>query len=144
MSTHSTTPARLADTNWDAFIAEAGPLAAEIADRYPHLSAHQAGQAAAAMLDELIFFAAGWDSWAAERRAAAEQPADTATARARAKAEYHLAGGLEIRRAADGSALVPSGTRGGIVHRVINGRCTCEAGQVGRPCWHVAAVELAA
>jgi hypothetical protein len=65
-------------------------------------------------------------------------------ARARAKAEYHLAGGLEIRISRDGSALVPSGTRGGIVHRVIDGRCTCEAGQVGRPCWHVAAVELAA
>lgn len=61
-------------------------------------------------------------------------------AQARAKAAYHLAGGLEIRQAG-GAYLVPSGTRGGVVHRVEAGRCSCEAGQAQKPCWHVAAVQ---
>ena len=75
-----------------------------------------------------------------------EQPANQPAAapaidRAAAKAAYHLAGGLDIR--AWGNAyLVPSGTRGGIVHRVEDGACSCEAGRVGRQCWHIAAVKL--
>ena len=75
-----------------------------------------------------------------------EQPANQPTAaptvdRAADKARYHLAGGLDIR--AWGNAyLVPNGTRGGIVHRVEDGTCSCEAGAHGRPCWHVAAVAL--
>lgn len=67
----------------------------------------------------------------------------TAFERARDKAAYHLACGIRIVR--EGStALVPSGTRGGVVYRVADGRCTCEAGAHGRTCWHAAAAELAA
>lgn len=68
---------------------------------------------------------------------------DPATERARNKAAYHLAGGLDIRFLNDGSALVPSGTRGGTIHRVSSsGQCSCEAGQAGKVCWHTAAVDL--
>jgi hypothetical protein len=62
--------------------------------------------------------------------------------RARAKAEYHLAGGLELRRVG-AAVLVPSATSAGQVYRVEGGRCTCKAGESGRPCWHAAAAELA-
>lgn len=81
----------------------------------------------------------------AEAAAAAAQVAAkraAARARARAKAEYHLAGGLEIRTARDGAYLVPSGSRGGVIHQVRDGVCSCEAGSAARPCWHVEAVEL--
>lgn len=42
-----------------------------------------------------------------------------------------------------GGYLVPSTSRGGIIHRVddLNG-CDCEAGRKGTPCRHVAALEL--
>jgi hypothetical protein len=74
--------------------------------------------------------------------AAAAAKLSAARERARVKAQYHLAGGLELRRV--GSAvLVPSGTRGGTIHRVEGGACSCEAAQAGRVCWHVLAVELA-
>jgi hypothetical protein len=57
--------------------------------------------------------------------------------RARDKAAYHLAGGLDIRRM--GAAyLVPSGTRAGVIHRVQSGVCSCEA---RTRCWHIEAVE---
>jgi len=63
--------------------------------------------------------------------------------RARAKAEYHLAGGLRVRRATNGSYLVPSATHpGAVVHRVSDGVCSCEASQNGRYCWHLEAVTL--
>ena len=85
-------------------------------------------------------------SVAADALNAIKQPTNEPTAaptvdRAAAKAAYHLAGGLDIR-AWDNAYLVPSGTRGGIVHRVADGVCSCEAGRAGRPCWHIAAVEL--
>jgi hypothetical protein len=38
--------------------------------------------------------------------------------------------------------LVPSGTRGGVVHLVSAGTCSCEAGQHGRRCWHRALVTM--
>jgi hypothetical protein len=66
-----------------------------------------------------------------------------AEANARAKAAYHLAGGLELRQDRDGAWLVPSGTRGGVIHRVLDGACSCEAGQAGAPCWHACAAEQA-
>lgn len=76
--------------------------------------------------------------WAARRPKLA-----AALERARSKAEYHLAGGLEVRRV--GSALlVPSGTRGGVIHRVAGARCSCEAGQSNRLCWHLTAAALVA
>lgn len=42
-----------------------------------------------------------------------------------------------------GAFLVPSSSRGGLVHRVddVNG-CSCEAGRSGRTCRHAAALEL--
>ena len=42
-----------------------------------------------------------------------------------------------------GAFLVPSSTRGGLVHRVddLNG-CSCEAGRNGRTCRHAVALEL--
>ena len=42
-----------------------------------------------------------------------------------------------------GAYLMPSTSRGGIVHRVddLNG-CDCEAGRAGRTCRHVVALEL--
>ena len=65
-----------------------------------------------------------------------------AAERAERKALYHVAGGLDIRQAEDGSYLVPSGTRGGVIHQVSadGATCSCEAGQAGRICWHTYAV----
>lgn len=42
-----------------------------------------------------------------------------------------------------GAYLVPSTSRGGIVHRIddVNG-CDCEAGRAGKSCRHVVALEL--
>ena len=42
-----------------------------------------------------------------------------------------------------GGALIPSGTRGAVVHRVstLHG-CSCEAGRGARVCWHAALVEI--
>lgn len=59
------------------------------------------------------------------------------------KAQYHmLAGDLVIVPTVSGF-LVPSGTRGGVIHRVstVHG-CDCEAGQRGRVCWHATAIAL--
>jgi hypothetical protein len=65
----------------------------------------------------------------------------TAAQRASDKAAYFIGQGLRIVENR-GSFLVPSGTRTALVHRVQNGKCSCEASQNGRDCWHVAAVEL--
>ena len=42
-----------------------------------------------------------------------------------------------------GAFLVPSSSRGGIIHRVdhVTG-CSCEAGRAGRQCRHAAAIEI--
>lgn len=124
-----------------------------------------------AMMAELAAYAAAWDAHVAERRsdveawddliaradrgeldarpyspAPAPTPVVTPTfvpTRARDKAWRHLASGVRVVRAGD-VALVPSSTRGGVVHRVQDGVCSCEAGAHGKPCWHAAAVELSA
>jgi hypothetical protein len=57
---------RLADTNWDAFIAEAEPLAQEFEAQ--GADARTAGRFAADMVDELLDFAAGWDAMAEAHR----------------------------------------------------------------------------
>ena len=161
--TTSAAPARMADTDWHRFALEAEALAQELeADGH---DPRYAGRFAADLVDELADFAREWDAMSAAAageaaeladllaRAEAGQLADDrpqalpdapaprtpAHERAAAKASYHLAGGLELRRVG-GACLVPSGTRGGTVHRVEQGVCSCEAGQNGRPCWHVEAV----
>jgi hypothetical protein len=68
-----------------------------------------------------------------------QEPVSKRLAQARSKAAWHLAGGLEIREVG-GVYFVPSGTRGGVVHRVERGQCSCEAGQAAKPCWHREAV----
>jgi hypothetical protein len=168
MHAESTTPpARLADRDWPLFCVEAEALAVEL-EALGHAPSY-AGRFAAELVDDLLGFAAAWDAQAAEQRGAALDLADLlaraergeladdlapvllaaadpapertpAHERAAAKASYHLAAGLVIRYAPDGAALVPSGTRGGTVHRVEDGRCSCEAAANGRPCWHVEAV----
>lgn len=77
-------------------------------------------------------------------RAAAELLAaagdDASRCRAIRKAQYHmLTSGLIIVPTVSGF-LVPSGSRGGIIHNVstING-CSCEARRV---CWHVEVINL--
>lgn len=134
-------------------------LAHEIAPTMPGRPWSEVCQEAERLQAELQQYADGWDTFADELLCAAyapglveapqpEPPATigrTAQQRAADKAVWHLAGGLVIRRI--GAAyLVPSGTRGGVIHRVEDGICSCEAGQHGRPCWHVeaAAIEAAA
>jgi len=58
------------------------------------------------------------------------------------KAALHLHSGIEITLTV-GGALIPSGTRGGIVHRIstVHG-CSCERGRQGGICWHSALVEI--
>jgi hypothetical protein len=63
--------------------------------------------------------------------------------RALSKAQYHLTvGELPIVPTVNGF-LVPSGMRGGVIHRVstVNG-CDCEASLNGRHCWHQAALHI--
>lgn len=67
--------------------------------------------------------------------------ARSAADRARDKASYFIAQGLRVVETR-GAYLVPSGSRGNIIHRVQDGQCSCEAAQHGRHCWHVAAVDL--
>lgn len=111
--------------DWDAMALAAADEAASVADL---LARAEAGQLATL------------DALAAEQPARPAPALDPRHARAAAKAAYYLAAGLTIRYAPDGAALVPSGTRGGTVHRVAEGVCSCEAGQAGKACWHVEAV----
>lgn len=71
-------------------------------------------------------------------------PPTPAGQRARDKALWHLAQGACLVQTVTGDWLVPSGSRAAIIHRVIGDTCTCEAGQHGRPCWHVEATKIAA
>jgi len=58
------------------------------------------------------------------------------------KAAYHMHAGLEVTLTI-GAILVPSGTRGGVIHRVDHLRgCSCEAGRKGAVCWHAMLVEV--
>src|ERR1044071_10355685 len=58
------------------------------------------------------------------------------------KATLHLHEGIQITPTT-GGFLVPSGTRGGVVHRVstLHG-CGCEAGTSGKTCWHSAGTRI--
>lgn len=73
----------------------------------------------------------------------AQNAGDQAGANALNKAINHLLNGLTITPTV-GGFLVPSGTRGGVIHRVstVYG-CNCEAAHKGRQCWHAAAIEIA-
>ncbi len=62
----------------------------------------------------------------------------------------HSNGAAQVRRVRYGVYEVPSASEAGTVYTVTgtamdgsDHRCTCKAGQAGRPCWHVAAVRLA-
>lgn len=92
-----------------------------------------------------VAYAVAWDAAVAlQRDQAAEpkpSPPPTSAQRARDKAAYYLATGLRIMH--DGADyLVPSGTRGGVIHRIHSGVCSCEAGQHNHVCWHLMAVQL--
>jgi hypothetical protein len=83
---------------------------------------------------------AALDQSAAELVAAAGD--DRAIVNATNKAIWFLGEGLDIRPTAR-AFLVPSGTRGGTVHRIdhVSG-CSCEAGRAGRVCWHKQAIAI--
>ena len=61
----------------------------------------------------------------------------------------HSNGPAQVRRLSYGKYAVPSASEPGVVY-IVTGtamdgsdhRCTCVAGQHGRPCWHAAAVRL--
>jgi hypothetical protein len=79
----------------------------------------------------------------AESAAELVSRADSATqAHALNKAAFYLHQGVEIIPTT-GGFLVPSGTRGGVVHRVstVHG-CSCEAGANGKACWHAALLTI--
>lgn len=79
---------------------------------------------------------------AAELAETARAAEDYAAERAFNKAAWHLANGITITPTT-GGMLIPSGTRGGIIHRVSNTYgCSCEAGVKGQMCWHAALVEV--
>lgn len=72
----------------------------------------------------------------------ARQAEDFGAMRAFDKANFHIHEGVTII-STRGGVLIPSGTRGGIVHRVSNLHgCSCEAALNGRFCWHAALVEI--
>lgn len=142
MTAHTPPAPLLADTDWSRFKAEAEALAAELYDRWHPvngLTRKEAGACAAAEVERR--YAAELVAVAELAQAAADAKRAASVERAQRKAAYHLAGGLDICRAPDGSYLVPSGTRAaaGVVHRVsADGlHCSCEA--VGH-CWHLSAV----
>jgi hypothetical protein len=58
------------------------------------------------------------------------------------KASLYLHEGVQITLTV-GGALIPSGTRGAIVHRVstVHG-CSCESGRASRVCWHACLIEI--
>lgn len=81
-------------------------------------------------------------TYAEQLATAAHEAGDRAGENAVNKAIYQLATGAQIVATA-GGYLVPSGTRGGVVHRVSESHgCSCEAAAAGRECWHAAAVAI--
>ena len=56
------------------------------------------------------------------------------------KATYHYIRGVRPEQLAGGTWLIPSGTRAGVVHRIADSTCSCEAGGKGDTCWHIAMV----
>ena len=82
--------------------------------------------------------AAALESAAAELR----QAADVRRQGALDKALYDLTQRPQIVRMS-GAYLVPSASRGGLIHRVDDvAGCSCEAGRKGRTCRHALAIEL--
>jgi len=102
-------------------------------------------------LDDLLQFAAEWDQHAhptpeppAPVTVTVDPQIEAAWTRALHKAEFEWAGDARPRFH-NGRAFVASRTTGGVVYLITgDGRCSCEAGQHSRPCWHVALVGLAA
>jgi hypothetical protein len=133
----------LADVDWPRFRREAEALAAELYARWHAvngLTRKEAAMCAAEQVEARYAAELAAVDQAVEQAVAMKRAASVA--RAQRKAAYHLAGGLDIRRAADGSYLVPSGTRGGVIHNVSSDGqvCSCEA---SGPCWHLEAVAQA-
>lgn len=125
----------LADVNWPRFRAEAEQLASELAAQYPHLTAREAGECAAAEVQKryeaeltapicelceapAVLVGEQWTCPACAPSAAPELPT--------------------VRRAGCGAFLVRSRTRQ-MTHVVsADGQsCTCES---RRGCWHLTAV----
>lgn len=98
------------------------------------------GEPAALAADYAIsFLDAELEAEAAQLAAQAEAKRAGAVGRAKAKAEYHLAGGLDIRTARCGAYLVPSGTRSTVIHVVSSDGSSCSCESTGH-CWHLEAV----
>jgi hypothetical protein len=146
------TPApMLADVDWPRFTAEAEALAAEIyAEWHPinRISRADAAMCAAAQVQEryeaeLATVAARAE---AEALALAAEKRAASVARAVVKAEWHLAGGVQIRRAGCGAWLVPSSKGNAMIYLVAADftSCTCKAGETATPCWHVEAARTVA
>ena len=76
-----------------------------------------------------------------ELTAAPVVPVATLDTPAARKAAYNAAQGIAAVPTANGY-LVPSSSRGNVIHLVQDGHCSCEAGQRGRQCWHVALVTM--
>ena len=66
-------------------------------------------------------------------------PPRTPDERAQDRALLRLRQGAVVEDIGEGRWLVASNSRSGLVHRVTNGTCSCEAHGV---CWHLKAVEL--
>lgn len=131
-TTHSTTAA----PSWDFELCQLrDEIYAEMrASGRMDFTIRDAAQCALGQIGELTAYAAAWDA-----DAAPQQPTPPATP-AQRKAAYHLSQNLQVIAHAAGW-LVPSGTRSNVIHFVnAEGTCSCEAGQHGRTCWHVAAV----
>lgn len=81
-------------------------------------------------------------SAAADLVIAAADANNTPRVNALNKAALYLHEGVQVTLTC-GGCLIPSGTRGGVVHRVttVYG-CSCEAARGGRICWHAALVEI--
>lgn len=139
MFTHSTTEQH----------AEIIALAHDIRPTMPGAAWCDVCQEAERLQAELAQYAAGWDAYADELPMLAyapclcdaqPEPPTLITPQAR-KAAYNAAQGVKPVPSNNGY-LVPSATRN-VVHFVAaDGRCTCEAGQSGKACWHVALVAL--
>lgn len=77
-----------------------------------------------------------------ELAAAPIAPVITLATPAARKAAYNKAAGIKAVPTTNGY-LVPSSSRGNIIHFVgADGHCSCEAGQSGKACWHVAFVAM--
>ena len=80
---------------------------------------------------------------AAELTRAAVAAGDTKRQIALNKASYDLLTVEPAIVAVPGGFLMPSSSRGGLVHRLDNGAgCDCEAGRAGRLCRHKVALEI--